>query len=107
MTGLLDLFFLLFSFSFFSFFLFLALDTVVLSMCIIPQDNQLSFTVNISRFRRGPIVLALFNSDFRKAVMPENVESMWGPIPFKALPPGTENKCDVASHRLVKVEHHD
>ena len=76
-------------------------------MYIIPQDNQLSFTVNISRFRRGPIVLALFNSDFRKAVMPENVESMWGPIPFKALPPGTENKCDVASHRLVKAEYHD
>ena len=63
------------------------------------QDNQLSFTVTMSHFRKGPIVLALFTSDFQKAVMPENVESMWGPVPFKALPPGTENKCDVASHR--------
>ncbi|KAK7102022.1 uncharacterized protein [Littorina saxatilis] len=67
------------------------------------QDNQseLNFKAHLSPPKRGPILLVLQASNFSQAVMPENIESMWGPVPMRNLPPGTENKCEVASHRLV------
>ena len=67
------------------------------------QDNrpELSFKAHLSQPKRGPILLILQASSFTQAIMPENVESMWGPVPLRSLPPGTENKCDVASHKWV------
>ncbi|KAK3600650.1 hypothetical protein CHS0354_031563 [Potamilus streckersoni] len=37
---------------------------------------------------------------YERAVIPENVEQVWGPIPFSHLYPGTSNPCQVADHSL-------
>lgn len=47
----------------------------------------------------GGYILALRSGDYEDCIMPETVESMWGPVPLPRLPPGVENKCSVASHR--------
>ena len=32
-------------------------------------------------------------------IMPENIESMWGPVPLKKLPDGVDNECKAVTHR--------
>ncbi|KAK6993978.1 glycine-rich domain-containing protein 2 [Biomphalaria glabrata] len=48
----------------------------------------------------GPCVLRLEAGDYQSCVMPEDRETMWGPIPLPRLPPGVDNHCSVASHKL-------
>ena len=43
--------------------------------------------------------LGILAGTFYDAVMPENVESMWGPVPMRKLPAGKENKCKAVVHR--------
>ena len=33
--------------------------------------------------------------------MPEQIESLWGPIPLGRLPPGTDNVCKVVTHSVL------
>ena len=47
----------------------------------------------------GGYVLVLKPGIYQNCIMPETVDSMWGPIPLPHLPPGIENNCSVASHR--------
>ena len=49
----------------------------------------------------GGCILALKSGDYQDCIMPEMVESMWGPVPLPRLPPGVDNKCSVASHRYL------
>nr|KAG5697451.1 hypothetical protein BaRGS_029342 [Batillaria attramentaria] len=67
------------------------------------QNNQpvVNFKAHVSQPKRGPILLIMQQSSFTRAVMPENVESMWGPVPLRPLSPGVQNTCDVASHNRV------
>ncbi|XP_059177584.1 uncharacterized protein LOC131956954 [Physella acuta] len=48
----------------------------------------------------GPCVLRLEQGEYQSCVMPEDRESIWGPIPLPRLPPGVDNRCSVASHKL-------
>ena len=43
--------------------------------------------------------LVISPGSYYDCIMPENVESIWGPIPLKHLPEGTENKCKAVTHR--------
>ena len=46
-----------------------------------------------------PIVLGIEKGTFYESVMPQNVESMWGPVPFEKLPEGKENICNAVCHK--------
>lgn len=46
----------------------------------------------------GGVTLKLQMGMFSNVVMPETVESMWGPVPLGRLPPGAVNHCTVANH---------
>ena len=46
----------------------------------------------------GKVYLKLKAGVFSNVVMPETVESMWGPIPLRRLPAGAVNHCTVANH---------
>ena len=43
--------------------------------------------------------LQLERGDYETVVIPENIQTLWGPVDLKRLPPGTDNQCKVASHR--------
>ena len=45
--------------------------------------------------------LGILAGTFYDSVMPETVESMWGPVPMRKLPEGKENKCKAVVHRLT------
>ena len=46
--------------------------------------------------------LGILAGTFYDSVMPETVESMWGPVPMRKLPEGRENKCKAVVHRYEK-----
>ena len=48
--------------------------------------------------------LGILAGTFYDAVMPETVESMWGPVPMKRLPDGKENKCKAVVHRYKTIQ---
>ena len=35
---------------------------------------------------------------FYECIIPEKVESLWGPIPLQHLPAGIDNKCRAVTH---------
>ena len=37
---------------------------------------------------------------FYDCIIPEDVESLWGPIPLGKLPPEEENVCQVVTHKV-------
>ena len=43
--------------------------------------------------------LGIQRGAFYETVMPETVESMWGPVPLRRLPENEENKCQAVSHK--------
>ena len=45
--------------------------------------------------------LGILAGTFYDSVMPETVESMWGPVPMRRLPEGKENKCKAVVHRYA------
>lgn len=47
----------------------------------------------------GPTSLFLNPGQYETAVIPENSQEMWGPVPLRKLSPGVTNYCQVASHR--------
>ncbi|BFZ08986.1 hypothetical protein BsWGS_12025 [Bradybaena similaris] len=49
----------------------------------------------------GPCVLRLEPGDYQSCIMPEDKESLWGPIPLPRLPAGVVSVCSVASHQLL------
>ncbi|KAF6031440.1 hypothetical protein EB796_010249 [Bugula neritina] len=67
----------------------------------------LKFILKLFIFRKcfsiqtGKVVLKLQAGLFSNVVMPETVESLWGPVPLGRLPPGVVNHCTVANHKLL------
>ncbi|ESO91289.1 hypothetical protein LOTGIDRAFT_153720 [Lottia gigantea] len=57
--------------------------------------------VSMSSPDPGPCTLRLNCGEYQDCIMPETVEQLWGPIPLPRLPPGLDNNCSVASHRLL------
>ena len=35
---------------------------------------------------------------FYDCIIPENIESLWGPIPMQKLPKNVDNKCRAVTH---------
>ncbi|KAH9508161.1 Glycine-rich domain-containing protein 1 [Bulinus truncatus] len=55
--------------------------------------------LSIGPVKKGSVLLQLKAGNFERAIMPENLEQIWGPIPLPRLSPGTDNWCEVASHK--------
>ena len=71
------------------------------------RESDASVTVHIKSLdkkagKARESMLGIMPGTFYDAVMPETVESMWGPVPFKPLPAGTENKCKAVVHRYAE-----
>ena len=49
---------------------------------------------------RGPVLLFLEQGKYETATIPENIQTLWGPVALERLPPGKDNHCQVASHRF-------
>ena len=47
----------------------------------------------------GNAVLQLKRGAYETVVIPENIQTLWGPIALERLPRGKDNTCKVASHR--------
>ena len=47
----------------------------------------------------GDAVLQLEPGTYETAVIPENIQTLWGPIALERLPRGKDNQCKVATHR--------
>ena len=43
--------------------------------------------------------LTIESGTYYDCIMPENIESMWGPVPLRKLPDGIENECKAVTHR--------
>jgi len=59
------------------------------------------FSGSVSPYKLGKVVLKLQAGLFSNVVMPETVESLWGPVSLGRLPPGVVNHCTVANHKYV------
>jgi hypothetical protein len=42
--------------------------------------------------------LSIKPGSYYDCVMPENVQSLWGPVPLKRLPEGVDNACKAVTH---------
>lgn len=64
-------------------------------------NNQLkvNFKGSLSPPVQGPCLLFLSSGRYDNCIMPENVETMWGPVPLPPVKPGEENRCEVATHQ--------
>ena len=60
---------------------------------------SLDLHMSIDKVTKGNCVLKLQPGSFESAVMPEDVDALWGPIPLRRLPDDVTNVCSVASHR--------
>ena len=47
---------------------------------------------------KGPVVLTLEQGVFETATIPENIQTLWGPVSLERLPVGKDNHCKVATH---------
>ena len=61
------------------------------------ESMTLQHTVNITETKGCD--LRLEAGTFELAVIPEQNENLWGPVPLPRLPEGVEHSCSVATHR--------
>ena len=48
---------------------------------------------------KGPVVFTLEQGVYETATIPENIQTLWGPVSLERLPIGKDNHCEVATHR--------
>jgi hypothetical protein len=68
---------------------------------VAPEDIEAVFSLGLSNPRFGAATEARFRIEagsFYDCVIPENIKSLWGPIPLQSLPPGVENQCRAVAH---------
>ena len=58
--------------------------------------------LNLSGFKVGTaandVKFSVAAGAFYDCIIPEQVESLWGPIPLQRLPAGVDNKCRAVTH---------
>ena len=58
--------------------------------------------LNLSGFKVGTaaedVKFTVAAGAFYDCIIPEQVESLWGPIPLQHLSPGVDNKCRAVTH---------
>ena len=63
--------------------------------------------LNLSQFKVGvaseDVKFSVAAGAFYDCIIPEQVESLWGPIPLQHLPPGVDNKCRAVTHGYEKA----
>lgn len=42
--------------------------------------------------------LSIVEGAYYDCIIPEDIESLWGPIPLERLPEGVENTCKAVTH---------
>ena len=57
------------------------------------MDNISSTTIDT--------VFGIKPGSFYDTIIPESVQSMWGPIPLERLPDGVDNTCRAVTHDIV------
>ena len=71
-------------------------DSCVSSSCKV----QLSFKMRMKSLKEPRnTIYGIMPGTFYETIMPETVETMWGPVPLKKLPENQENKCHAVTHR--------
>lgn len=65
----------------------------------IDSDIKADLNLTLTLTKLGQCDLWLVPGTYEECVMPEQIESLWGPILLPRLPPGVPNTCSVASHR--------
>ena len=60
---------------------------------------QLTIKGVFSGMKPGPILLNLEQGVYETASIPEDIQSLWGPVALERLPAGKDNHCEVATHR--------
>ncbi|XP_025085903.1 uncharacterized protein LOC112559134 [Pomacea canaliculata] len=82
----------------------LSKTTVKKELCADMGRATATVSLSITPVSECEAKLMLHVGHFTKAVMPVEVDSMWGPVPRNQLPAGVVNECDVTSHRLVNLD---
>jgi hypothetical protein len=68
------------------------------------ESNSVETTLNVKisneRFGkpRDSVGFSIMVGAFYDCIIPEDVESLWGPIPLQKLPPGVDNSCRAVTH---------
>ena len=52
---------------------------------------------------KGSALLFLEQGKYETAIIPENIQTLWGPVALERLPDGKDNHCQVASHRYTVI----
>ena len=47
------------------------------------------------------MVFGIRPGTFHDCIIPETVQSLWGPVPLERLPPGVDNSCRAVTHDIV------
>ena len=47
------------------------------------------------------MVFGIKPGTFHDAIIPETVQSLWGPVPLERLPEGVDNICRAVTHDIV------
>lgn len=66
------------------------------------QELRASFELSYNQIELGtPLTfsLGILPGTFYDTIMPETVESIWGPVPLKKLEEGKDNNCKAVSHK--------
>ena len=63
-------------------------------------ETTLSLEMSNERFGkpRDSVGFNIMVGAFYDCIIPEDVESLWGPIPLQKLPPGVDNSCRAVTH---------
>ncbi|XP_021364675.1 uncharacterized protein LOC110457648 [Mizuhopecten yessoensis] len=69
-------------------------------VCEMSDGSIMKLKQNVEITKISQCRLGVSIGSFEDAVMPEVSEQLWGPIPLPRLPPGQQNLCSVASHRI-------
>ena len=63
-------------------------------------ETTLDVKISNERFGkpRDSVSFSIMVGAFYDCIIPEDVESLWGPIPLQKLPPGVDNSCRAVTH---------
>jgi len=65
--------------------------------------ESLKLKINFSKLCSKPVdmVFGIQPGTFYDCIMPETIQSLWGPIPLETLPVGVDNTCRAVTHSIV------
>ena len=69
------------------------------------NEDSVKADVRFENFRREVVDLEFWVEPglFYDAVIPQNIDKLWGPIPLDSLPAGVDNICRAVTHRYKPI----